>query len=59
MDNRVKELTEKLESGFWFIRSWAAKELGKTGDSAAIQPLINALTDKKEVVRAAQQKHWG
>jgi len=50
-DKAVPHLTEALESKNQWVRWEAAKALGKIGDPAASQALINALEDKMFDVR--------
>ncbi len=43
----------------WKVRRDAAEALGKIGDARAVEPLIQALKDKKEVVQIAAKKALG
>lgn len=50
---RIDDLTSRLANSDFRVRVQAALELGRTGDSRALSPLVSALDDPSASVRAA------
>ena len=50
---RLDDLTARLGSSDFRVRVQAALELGRSGDSRALEPLVGALDDRNASVRAA------
>ena len=50
---QLPEFIAALQYGDWNVRANAAKTLGRIGDARALEPLIDALRDRRNDVRAA------